>query len=420
MPLPNPNASIETSPALTAMPEPWLSIVGIGEDGLAGLSPASRSLIAAAELVAGGARHLQLVGALARRTLAWPSPMDKGLANVVGMRGRPVVVLATGDPFFHGVGALLARTIPPGEFMSFPQPSAFSLAANRLGWALQDVITIGINGRAIERLIPQLQLGARILALSADQNTPLAVARLLSGRGLGPSRLTVLEAMGGPRERVRTATAADFGLAAINPLNTVAIEVQSDGTARILPRSPGLPDDWFEHDGQITKREARALTLASLAPRRGEHLWDLGCGSGSVAIEWMLADPSCRATAVEIRPDRVARAARNALGLGVPGLRIEIARAADVVDRLEPPDAIFIGGGAREPELVDRVWEKLPTGGRLVINAVTLETEAVVLSEYGRRGGRLVRLSIERAESMGGLTGWRPALPVTHWAVEKS
>ena len=398
---------------------PWLSIVGIGEDGLEGLSAAARSLIGAAELVVGGKRHLQLVGDLARRTLAWSSPMEASVREVLAMRGRPVVVLASGDPFNHGVGAILVRSQAPGEWLAFPQPSAFSLAANRLGWPLQETTTLGLNGRAIERLIPLLHPGARILALSADGATPASVAKLLVDRGLGNAQLTVLEAMGGPRERTRAATAAALDFSDVDPLNVLALEIGARPGVHSIPLTPGLPDDWFENDGQITKREVRALTLASLAPRRGEHLWDIGCGSGSVAIEWMLSDPSCRATAIERHPERAARAARNALSLGVPGLSVETGEANACLDRLDPPHAVFIGGGARQAGLVDRAWAALPAGGRLAINAVTLETEALVLEQYRLKGGSLTRISIDRADPIGSLKGWRPAMPVVHWLAVK-
>lgn len=299
---------------------PWLSIVGIGEDGIEGLRPAVRSLIGSAERVFGGKRHLQLLGDLARRTRSWPSPIEPGIAEVIGLRGQSVVVLASGDPFEHGIGVRLAAKLRPDEWVSLPQPSAFSLAANRLGWGLQETLTIGLNGRAIERLIPLLQPGARILALSAGARTPAIVADLLRTRGFGPSRMTVLEALAGPKEKIRSGIAASLDIPDINPLNTLAIEVVAEPGARILPLTPGLPDDWFESDGQLTKHEVRAVTLAALAPRRGEHLWDLGCGSGSIAIEWMLSGRACRASGIERRADRAARAARNALMLGVPGL----------------------------------------------------------------------------------------------------
>jgi precorrin-6Y C5,15-methyltransferase (decarboxylating) len=405
--------------ALPDTATPWLSIVGIGEDGIDGLSPAAQSLIASATLVVGGERHLRLIGGAAREVLAWPTPMDTGFAQVLARRGQPVVVLASGDPFNHGVGVVLARHVPMAEMRSYPQPSSLSLAANRLGWALQEVACIGLNGRAIERVLPLLQPGARILALSADAGTPAAVAKLLAANGFGGTNVTVLEALGGPRERIRSARADGFDMADIAALNLLALSVAAGRGARVLPRCAGLPDEWFESDGQLTKREVRAITLASLAPKRGEHLWDLGCGSGSIAIEWLLADASCRATAVELKPERAARAARNALAFGVPGLRVEVGRAGDIIDRLDAPQAVFIGGGAREDGLIDRVWARLATGGRLALNAVTLETEALVLAEFTRKGGNLTRIAIDRADPVGGLTGWRPAMPVVHWLAVK-
>jgi precorrin-6Y C5,15-methyltransferase (decarboxylating) len=397
----------------------WLSIIGIGEDGIEGLSPAARTLIATAELVAGGERHLKLVGRLARHVLRWPSPLDKAVPQILALRGRPVVVLASGDPFNYGIGVTLARHIAREEIFSVPQPSAFSLAANRLGWALQDTVTIGLNGRAIERLIPHLHPGTRILALSANAATPAAVASLLSSNGFAASTMIVLEAMAGKHERTRFGKAGDIDLSTVNPLNTIAIEVSAGPNARIIARASGLPDEWFEHDGQITKREIRAITLSSLAPCRGEHLWDIGCGSGSVAIEWMLSDASCRATGIDVRADRAARAARNALRFGVPDLSIEVGAAVERLARLTPPNAAFVGGGASDPSLIDAVWSALPCGGRLVVNAVTLQTEAVILAQYASKGGALRRLSIERADKIGQLTAWRPAMPVLHWSVIK-
>ena len=398
---------------------PWLSIIGIGEDGVAGLTPATKTLIDSAELVFGGRRHLALVGGLARWTTPWPSPFEAARDLVLAQRGRRVVVLATGDPFNHGVGSLLVKDLPAEEWRAYPQASAFSLAANRLGWALQETATLGVNGRAVQRLIPLLHPGAKILALSADAGTPGTVAALLTARGFGGSRLTVLEAMGGAAERIRSVPARNYAYTDVHALNMMAIDIAADAGARILPYTSGLPDDWFESDGQLTKREVRALTLASLAPKQGEHLWDLGCGSGSVAIEWMLADPSLKATGVERNPERAARAARNALSLGVPGLRVETSGIEASLEKLDPPQAVFIGGGAREPGLIDRVWSTLPSGGRLVVNAVTLETEQLVLAEYGRKGGSLTRIGIDRADPVGGLTGWRPAMPVLHWLAVK-
>jgi precorrin-6Y C5,15-methyltransferase (decarboxylating) len=399
-----------------ASPRRWLSIVGIGEDGVDGLSSVARGLIADAEIVFGGKRHLELAGALIRGAVRpWPTPFDRAVADVKEHRGRPVCVLASGDPFFYGVGAVLARHIDASEMLVVPSPSAFSLAAARMGWPLSDVALLSLHGRALDLIRPHLHPGARILALTSDGEGPCALAALLNEIGFGGSKLTVLEALGGPRERIRAARAAEFSLSGIDPLNVAALEVEASAGARILSHAAGLADALFEHDGQITKREIRAVTLSSLAPRRGELLWDIGAGSGSVAIEWLLADPSLRALAVEARTDRAARIRRNAAAFGVPGLEAVEGRAPQCLAGLPQPDAVFVGGGAAEPGLLDAVTAALRRGGRLVVNAVTLETEAVLLARHTAQGGELVRIALSRADSVGGKTGWRPAMPVTQW-----
>ena len=430
-----------SSPIAPAAPRRWLSIVGIGEDGADGLSPVARSLVSGAALVFGGRRHLALAGALIRgEARAWPSPFEQGVAQVLAARGRSVCVLASGDPFHYGVGAVLARHVDPAETVVIPAPSAFSLAAARLGWPLADCTLLSLHGRSLDLVRPHLQPGARVLALTSDAEGPAVLARLLAESGFGSSRLTVLEALGGPRERMRTATAAKFGLDPIDALNIVAIEVVAAPGARVIARAAGLPDELFEHDGQITKREIRAVTLSALAPRRGEMLWDIGAGAGSVAIEWMLADFSLRAVAFEARADRAARIARNAAALGVPGLEVvcgTVPEALPIAREALPivpsattgegtqgpirnaPDAIFIGGGCSDAVL-DAAIAALRPGGRLIVNAVTLETEALLIAQHAERGGTLTRIAIERAEPIGGLTTWRPALPVTQWCWVKS
>ena len=404
----------------SAAPRRWLSIVGIGEDGVEGLTPTARGLISAAEIVFGGKRHLALADALIRGAARpWPSPFDRAVEEVVAQRGRQVCVLASGDPYLYGVGSLLARHVDVAETMVLPAPSAFSLAAARLGWALSDVAQVSLHGRALDRIRPHLQPGAKVLALTSDANGPAALAQLLTATGFGASTLTVLEVLGGPRERVRTATAAAFDLSGIDPLNIVAIEVAAAANARVLARAPGLPDDLYEHDGQLTKREIRAITLSALAPRRHELLWDIGAGAGSIAIEWMLADPSLAATAIEARPDRAARIRRNAAALGVPDLEVIEGTAPAALQGLQMPDAIFIGGGASDPGVIEQAVAALRPGGRLVINAVTLESEALLLARHAALGGGLIRVALARAEPVGGVTGWRPALPVTQWVWTK-
>lgn len=398
----------------------WLSIVGIGEDGRAGLSAAAQAALDAAELVFGGARHLRLAAPLSAEAMPWPSPFESAYDLILSHRGRRVCVLASGDPFHYGVGAELARRLDPAEFVSFPQPSAFSLAAARLGWSLPDCAAISLHGRALERILPHLQPGARLLALTWDETTPGRLAELLAERGFGESRITVLEAMGGPRERIRVATAARFDLTGIDPLNTVAVEVVAERDAQVTPLAPGLDDSWFENDGQLTKAEIRALTLAALRPRAGALLWDVGAGAGSVSIEWSLRHPANRALAIEEREDRAARIARNAARLGVPEIRIVPGRAPEALRDLPTPDAVFIGGGAGEDGVFEACWAALKPGGRLVINAVTLETEIRLLAWHQKHGGSLKRISLARADPVGSLHGWRPAMPVTQWAVTKS
>jgi precorrin-6B C5,15-methyltransferase / cobalt-precorrin-6B C5,C15-methyltransferase len=405
-------------PALpeNAAPDRWLSIVGIGEDGIAGLRPVARDLIVRAEIVFGGERHLRLAAPLIRGTARpWPSPFGRAVEEVLAQRPRQVCVLASGDPFHYGIGAILARNVAADEMVAVPAPSAFSLAAARLGWALADTILVALNGRSLDLVRPHLHPHARILALTTDADAPAALARLLTQAGFGASRLTVLEALGGARERVRATTMEQFDLGAVDQLNTVAIEVAASKDARVIARAPGLPEAFFEHDGQITKREVRALTLSALAPRRGERLWDIGAGAGSVAIEWLLADASERAIAIEARADRAARIARNAAALGVPGLEIVHGHAPAALAGLAPPDAIFIGGGASEPGLLNHAIAALRPGGRLVVNAVTLVTEALLIERHAALSGDLVRIAIARAEPIGGKTGWRPAMPVTQW-----
>ena len=351
--------------------------------------------------------------------MVWPRPISDAIPAILARRGEPVAVLASGDPFCYGIGSLLARAVPMAEILCIPARSAFSLAAARLGWALQDCATISFCGRPLAALAPLLQPGSRVLALSADAATPASLAGYLRERGFGPSRLHVLEALGGPRERIRSATADTFSIVDVHALNLVAIELSPGPGARVIPLSTGLDDEAFEHDGQITKREIRAVTLAVLAPRRGEMLWDIGCGSGSVAIEWMLRSPANQAVAVERQPERAARSARNAVALGVPDLRVLVGSAPEALAGLPEPDAVFVGGGAQEAAVLEAAWAALRGGGRMVANAVTIETEAALFAACKRLGGTLTRLSVERLEALGARRGFRPARTVTQWSATK-
>ncbi|ESZ76965.1 bifunctional cobalt-precorrin-7 (C(5))-methyltransferase/cobalt-precorrin-6B (C(15))-methyltransferase [Mesorhizobium sp. L103C105A0] len=395
----------------------WLTIVGIGEDGLASLGDEAKRQIADAETVFGGKRHLALVASLIKgEQRPWPVPFDAGMADVLALAGRRVCVLASGDPFFHGVGATLARKVKPEEMHVIPAPSAISLAAARLGWALQDIETISLHGRPLDLIRPLLHPRARILALTSDGDAPATIARLLVELDFGGSRLTVLEALGGPNEKLRSARADAFDLRDINPLNVLALELESTQEARILPLTVGRADHLFEHDGQITKHDIRAMTLAVLAPRRGESLWDIGAGSGSIGIEWMLAHPSMRAIAIEANSDRAARIIRNAAHCGVPGLVVVEGSAPKALAGLDTPDAIFIGGGGSDAGVLNAAIKVLPSRGRLVANAVTLEMEALLLAEHIKRGGDLTRITISRASPVGSMQAWRPAMPVTQWS----
>ena len=401
-------------------PARWLSIVGIGEDGLMGLSPAARALIAQAALVVGGRRHLDLAAeAIKGETMAWPSPMGYGLPAIFARRGTPVTVLASGDPFFYGVGSVLTREVQADEIVCLPGASAFSLAAARLGWALQDCATVTLHGRALERIVPALQPNSRVMALSWDATTPGLLAGLLTKLGFGAARMTVCEAMGGPSEQLRTVVAAEFDLTGIAPLNLIALDIPAVPGARVIPLAPGLPDDWFEHDGQLTKRDIRAVTLSALAPRRGELLWDIGAGSGSISIEWMLSHPANRAIAVERDETRAGRIARNAASLGVPDLEIVQGSAPEALAKLERPDAIFIGGGGTDDGVIDAAWSALPSSGRLVANGVSIETQAELARRFKSLGGRLITIQVAEASPLGGFHGMRPALPVTQWSAVK-
>jgi precorrin-6Y C5,15-methyltransferase (decarboxylating) len=396
----------------------WLSIIGIGEDGMAGLSPAARRRVEEAEVIIGGDRHHRLSDSVTAERLAWPHPFDALVDELKARRGRRLVVLATGDPLWYSVGARIGRAIPPEEIEYHPALSAFQYAACRLGWSLADVETLSAHGRPPERILPFVWPGARLLVLTAGAETPGRVARLLTERGYGESRLVVLGSLGGPGETRAEGTAA--GWAAEDPapalpaFHTLAVECRG-APDRLLPRW-GLPDDAFEHDGKMTKQEVRALTLARLMPARLETLWDVGAGCGSVAIEWCRAARDAEAIGIERDPARLAMARRNAVTFGAPRLELIEGEAPAALAGLPRPHAVFIGGGL-SVATVDACLAALRPSGRLAANAVTLESEAILLELHARHGGTLTRLAVQRAEPVGGLTGWRPMMPVTQWAL---
>jgi precorrin-6Y C5,15-methyltransferase (decarboxylating) len=390
----------------------WLTVTGIGEDGFTGLGKAARHALLAASTIFGSQRQLDLLPRCIRgERHTWPSPFS--LDALLAMRGEPVCVLASGDPMFFGVGASLARQLPSNEMLILPASSSCSLAAARMGWPLQDVVTLSVVARPIAALNAQLFSGVRLLVLSNDGQSPAAIAALLRERGFGPSRLSVLEHLGGEAERRIDGVANDWTDPQVADLNLIAIECIAESNTPRLSRLAGLPDSAFKHDGQLTKRDVRAITLARLAPVPGELLWDVGAGSGSIGIEWMRAHPGCRALAIEADEGRQQLIEHNRDALGVPGLQLIRGSAPQALDGLERPDAIFIGGGVTRDGVLDTCWARLKPGGRLIANAVTLQSEMTLMAWREQHGGELTRIHIAQAQPLGDFDTWRQALPIT-------
>ncbi len=398
-----------------------IDVVGIGADGWDGLSPRAQRVVHAAEVVMGSCRQLDLLPDTNACRVPWPSPLLPALPELLDEHAdAQVCVLASGDPMFHGIGSTLTRLVGPGRLRVLPHPSSASLACARLGWPLHEVEVLSAVGKPVAALHPSIHDGRRILVLSADETTPAAVASLLVSRGYGGSRVSVLDHLGDSTESVTTRTAREWGSREATPLNVIAVECRADADARVLARTPGLPDDAFDHDGQLTKRTIRAVTVSTLEPTPGALLWDVGAGTGSIAIEWMRTHPACRATAIEHREDRAARIARNADELGVPGLHVVTGAAPGSLHGLDRPDAVFVGGGVTTEGLFDACWQALRPGGRIVVNAVTVESEAVLAELRARHGGDMLRLAVDHARSVGGFTGWQRQMPVTQWTTRKS
>ncbi|MFI5845423.1 precorrin-6y C5,15-methyltransferase (decarboxylating) subunit CbiE [Catenuloplanes sp. NPDC051500] len=399
-----------------------VTVVGIGADGWGGLAAPGREAVLHAEVLVGSMRQLDLIppDAAADR-IPWPSPLLPALPGLLDAhRTRNLCILASGDPMCFGIGGTIARLTGPDSLRVVPHPSAVSLACARLGWPVEETEVVSVVGRPLDALHARIHPGRRLLVLSADGRSPAAVAGLLRQRGYGKSLLTVLENLSGPDERRISATAAAFPAGDHAPLNVVAVECAAGPDAPLLPTVPGLPDDVYQNDGQLTKREIRAITLARLAPIPGQLLWDVGAGAGSIAIEWMRAHPACAAVAIEADGTRAARLAGNSRALGVPTLTVISGAAPAAFEGLQPPDAIFIGGGVTVPGMIDACWAALRPGGRLVANAVTIESERVVTAARDALGGDLTRIEISRAGAVGGFTAWRPALPVTQWTVRRA
>ncbi|WP_242145973.1 precorrin-6y C5,15-methyltransferase (decarboxylating) subunit CbiE [Sphingomonas sp. BAUL-RG-20F-R05-02] len=393
---------------------PWLTIIGIGEDGVDGLSAPAHAALTAAEIVTGATRHLALLPGSTVPVRPWPVPFEAGLPWLLGQRGRRVVMLASGDPFWFGAGTVLARHLAAGEWVAHPVPGTFSLAAARLGWPLEDTACLGLHAAPLTRLRPHLAPGRRAIVLLRDGAAVATLAKYLVSRSFGASVLSILESLGGPRERIRTTTAADLAFADIG--HPVAVGVVCAGDGETLPHTSGLADAWFDHDGQLSKRPVRALTLSALAPRAHETLWDIGAGSGSIGIEWLLAHPSTQATAFEVDPVRAARVRANAAALGVDRLRAVEGRAPAVLVGHPPPQAVFVGGGLSDDLLV-ALWPLMAPKTRLVANAVTLESEALLSRWHAQRGGSLLRIELSEAAALGSRRGWRASYPVVQWTV---
>lgn len=401
----------------------WLSIIGIGEDGWDGLSPEARLAVASAELLYGGARHLDLVpgDASCAPRIAWPSPMASAMRQILTQdRGmKRVAVLASGDPMLHGVGVPLTRELHAEEFHIMPQVSSYSLACARLGWPIAETQLVSLVNRPIEQLHRYLHPGQRLIVFSEDGGTPSLVTTLLTQAGYGPSTIHVFEHLGGPAERNTCGHASQWSSERCANLNLIAIACIADANYQPLSLVAGLPDEAFASDGQMTKREIRAVTMARLAPLPNQCLWDVGAGTGTIGIEWMRVHPSCSCVAFEAREERAARIHLNAARLGVPNLKVIQGTAPASFLGLERPDAIFIGGSVADKDLFDACWANLSPGGRIVTSAVTIESEASLASRHAHFGGDLTRLMISRAEPIGGLYGWRPMMPITQWTVTK-
>jgi precorrin-6Y C5,15-methyltransferase (decarboxylating) len=394
--------------------QPWLTIVGIGEDGVAGLGESARDAIREAAVLVGGERHLGLIPERpGQRREPWPKPFDTGYAALMALRGQPVCVLASGDPMLHGVGATLSARLPLEELRILPAPSSASLAAARLGWPLQSVRVIAVHARPLAQVHVHLHDNARLLIFSADAHTPARVATLLTDAGFGPSRIWLLEHLGGPTERQVAGRADEWREPPGAALNLVAVHCRAEPDVRPLPRRCALPDSAYRHDGQLTKRDIRAATLARLAPLPGELLWDVGAGCGSIGIEWMRADDGCRAIAIEQNAERCVMLGFNKDKLGVPDLVVVEGRVPEALDGLDTPDAIFIGGGLTVPGVAERCWEALRPGGRLVATAVTVQSEVRLVTLRQRIGGELSRVSTAETTRLGRFDGWRMAMPIT-------
>ncbi|HEY8595013.1 MAG TPA: precorrin-6y C5,15-methyltransferase (decarboxylating) subunit CbiE [Devosiaceae bacterium] len=401
------------------MSEHWLDVIGVGEGSVSELPPRLRQVLDAADTIVGPPRQLLDLNPQRHRLVEWQAPLTAMIDQILGLRGSPTVILATGDPNWFGIGATLTRYLDAGEFAVHPSPSAFQLAAARLHWPLQNVTTLSLHGRSVSGLHPHILPGNRVLALTSDKQTLRHAADLLVARGYGSSAMTVLENMGGPNERVTTRIARELDEDRYGDFHTLAIGCVADAGAPILPKVPGLPDEAFISDGQLTKRDVRATTLARLAPFPGALLWDVGAGCGSVGIEFMRAAPRSHAICFEREGERLQMIALNREALGVPGLEIVPGDAPQSLEGHPPPDAVFLGGDVGNDALFEACWRALKPGGRLVANAVTIEGEVALFARHRQFGGELVRHEVSVLDRVGGYRALRPRMAVTQWLAIK-
>ena len=398
------------------MKNPWITIIGIGESGLQYLADVSQNRLESADIIIGPPRHLRLLGLSGSKVLEWPVPFSDGLKILEKYKGKKVVVLVSGDPFWYGPAATILRKFSFDDIEVFPGPSTFGWAAARMGWSIEDISCVGLHAKPVEHIRSLIAPKRKILALMRDGDQVKSLAHYLSKLGFGQTNIHVLEALGGNNERIREIAAEEYNLVDVE--HPVCVAICVDGLGSAIPFSTGIDDKFFETDGQITKSQIRALTITALAPQYGQHLWDLGAGSGSVSIEWLMRDKSLYATAVERDPSRCGIIEQNVQNLGLDNLSLHNGSNMEVIMTLKPPHAVFVGGGLTK-ELMKKLWAIVPRKTRLVANSVTLETETILQDALNEYGGNLIRFDISTARAIGSKNLWQPAYPITQWSIEK-
>ena len=397
----------------------WLTVIGMGEDGWEALSNRARLAIKSTDVIVGSSRLLELLPKTKAEIHEWPQPFSAVVEQIKPLSGRNTVILATGDPMNFGVTRKLLEFIPFEEMTIIPQVSAFSLAAARMGWSLPDCDCFTIHGRPAANVETFIQPNARLIILTEDGSSVAEVCRRLMSRGFEDSKITVLENMCSSAERITSFAADANPNLDWSPLNVVSVHCVAGAQAKIFSRVAGLPDDAFVHDGQLTKREVRAATLAALAPAPDQILWDIGAGCGSVSIEWMRSTRGCEAYAIEHNEDRLKMIATNVDQLGTPRMKIIAGKAPEALGDLPAPDAVFIGGGVGNDGVFDTAWANLKSGGRMVCNVVTIEGEMHLYDLQEKHGGELVRMDVSTLTNVGPYRAMKPRMSVVQWRVTK-